>query len=139
MIRVPTFAGGTAFAACVASILEVTPGELPDLSKVHPDDVQAAVNDFARPKSLAYIEISLDEYPNAEWAALDRLGYFILRGPRFDGVEHAAVFLGSNVVHDPVFLGAHPGETFAVNRMGTWGVGIFVPFNPLFVRRHDRR
>jgi hypothetical protein len=136
--------------ACVGSILEIEPGQSPTFEKVEPGDLPAAVSEFVRPYGLAYIELALDPNPTADqWGAFATLGYSIFRGPslRRTGTSpdeyDAVVLLGNKLAHDP----GSDGSPFAVDELnvifdGTatigWRLGLFVPYDPLRVRRHAR-
>lgn len=133
--------------ACVASILEIEAGQAPTFDKVVPDDLPAAVAEFVRPLGLSYVEFALDPCPDPhDWDAIARLGFCIFRGPsarEIDGEIDSVVLLGTKLAHDPGNDGSPMAEDeinsiFDGTATSGWRVGIFVPFDPLRVRRHTR-
>lgn len=132
--------------ACVGSILEIEPGQAPRFEKVELGDLPTAVSEYVRPYGLTYVEIALDPNPTAaQWDAFAALGYSIFRGPSLRGPDEydAVVLLGNKLAHDP----GNEGTPFAEDELnvifdGTatvgWRLGLFVPFDPLRVRRHTR-
>lgn len=130
-------------SACVASILELEAGAVPSWEKVEPADLVVSVADFVKGRGLAYVEFALG--PNHDlWQLLAPLGFWIFRGPsaRGDFVD-SVVCHGDKLVHDP----GNQGTPFAVDELnaifdGTepkgWTMGLFIPFNPMHVRRHER-
>lgn len=128
--------------ACVASILEIEAGAMPNFADVKPENLGRAISEFVAPFGLHYFEILGPPPTPEEWEQVKRLGFWILRGPssRNPGSEDAVVMYGAKIAHDPG--GANESSLTAVfdgtDDKSLWSFGLFVPFDPVFVRRHKR-
>lgn len=136
--------GEPRISACVASILEVDPGEMPRFENVKAEDLPRAIAEYVAPIGLHYVEMQwVGEPPQPEeWEAFRHAGYWILRGPsaRTPGTEDAVVMVGAKIAHDPTGEDAHDLTAVfdGTDDKALWAFGLFVPFDPMFVRRHRR-
>lgn len=98
-----TVPGGNCFAACVASVLELSLADVPNFC----DNMNAAwFTDFRawlRPRGLYAVSFKLAGKPGDPDAGWYPEGLHIAGGPspRYEGVLHAVVARGSAIVHDP--------------------------------------
>lgn len=136
--------GNPRIGACLGSILEVEPGQMPRFEGVKPEDLPRAIAEYVAPLGLTYIEMQWrGGCPTPEeWEPMTRAGFWIFRGPsaREPGTEDALVMVGAKIVHDPSGADAHDlTQVFdGTDEKGVWAFGLLVPFNPRFVRRHAR-
>jgi hypothetical protein len=127
---------GNCFAACIASLLEVSTGEVPDLVDGLPepgegDDARdwwlalfSRLNDWLRPRGLCYFEVTT-QTPIAEtylWRTIAPGMLWIAVGEGLEGSPHAVVMDGYELLHDP-----HP---FGGGLKACFGIGLLVPLDP---------
>ena len=95
---------GNCMAACIASILEISIDDVPEMDCKICDNTEfhkawhTILNEWLFKKyGLSYMELKID-YP---W--IKNLGYHIICGdsPRLNGIQHAVVGLNGKMVHDP--------------------------------------
>ena len=127
---------GNCFAACIASLLEVSIEEVNiDLAS---DKWFESLQAYLRPKNLYFLEVRLDVAKSYPLYAMDGI-YCVFSGksPRkfdgHDGTNHAVVgrinsepdqLVIFSMVHDP-----HPDNTFLVDG-SLWGLGFFIKLDP---------
>ena len=93
-------ARGNCMLACIASILECPLDDVPDIGAIHDSGGSwpRALNDWLRPRGLAYIEVKTGSYVGQ----MPRT-YHIIGGvsPRGFADGHAVVGYAGQIVHDP--------------------------------------
>lgn len=94
---------GNCMEACVASILEVGLGDVPDLSAAEDDEWRDVLADYLAEFDLEQMDVLV---PQAQEAGVIPTGFHIISGPSPRGdFDHAVVGLGGRMVHDP-----HPDQ-----------------------------
>jgi len=95
---------GNCFAACLASLLEISIEEIPDFFNKK-EYWTKTCNDFLKTKGFCFVDINFDSSEMSYWIL--RSGYSIVTGssPRHNCL-HAVVAYQGEIVHDP-----HPDKT----------------------------
>lgn len=96
---------GDCLMACVASILEISLADLPEIRREHESDGKwyNVLQDALRLRGFAVVDLWGDHHENTEkYPAISPPGYTIAVGesPRGEGT-HAVVALDGAIVHDP--------------------------------------
>ena len=112
---------GDCLRACIASILELRPDEVPNFTEIKGPQARV-VTQWLSTRGLALLEVpvaSMDFYFVFEYA---KIWHIISgRGPR--GLRHATVGLSGKIVHDP-----HPSRAGLIGEPETYE--FFIPADP---------
>ena len=101
---------GNCFAACLASLLEISLEDVPHFVETSPDAWQKDLNQWLAARGLAFVDVWCPNPTNFQWYVTEQLGhvgFYILSGPspRHKDVDHAVIAKGGEIVFDP-----HPSK-----------------------------
>jgi len=122
LVNDPCGERGNCFAACIASILEVSLEEVPNFCNF--DDWRWRTNRWLAPRGLAYIDVTLSG--DARDLLVKDWGYHVVSGDGPRGHRHSVVGLRGEIVWDP-----HPSQTGFLGHPHEWEYGLlaktFIP------------
>lgn len=112
---------GNCFAACIASILELSLDEVPNFCARHADWREAA-NLWLSDRGLFYVDVNLPGDLRDEHVRF--WGYHVISGVSPRNIRHSVVGFGGSMVFDP-----HPSGAGLLE--GEWEYGFLIPKNPV--------
>jgi len=104
---------GNCFEACIASILEISLEEVPDLKEFKDSEAWSkAVNSWLKTRGLQYIELDFHESDDMLWEYVD--SYHLIIGKTGHDLFHSVVGHNGKVVFDPLpyYSFVHRAATF---------------------------